>query len=222
MTGTLLGYDPGGNGHHGLAILSVEAGQPRAITIETCATVEDVLRRLEPIPDLIGAGIDTITCWSSGPSGWRPADRWMRQQYPTDVARSVTSPNSLYGSMSLSGMSVIHTLRQLDPSLPITETHPKVIHAVLWGHRYDYAHSARQMDLELASILDLDVRTANDHEWDAVVASFSMLSALRGDWLYDLHQLEPDPDERILMPCGPTLYAWPEGPVLAKRCSQTQ
>ena len=219
MTGTLIGYDPGGNSHHGLAILRVEAGQPSALAIETCVTVEEVLRRVEPIEDLLGAGVDTLTCWSTGPSGWRPADRWMRQQYPADVARSVTSPNSLYGSMSLSGMSVLCTLRQLDPTLPISETHPKVIHSVLWGCRYNYVRDAQGMDNTLAAVLGLAIHTANDHEWDAAVAAYSMLSALRGDWRYDLHQLAPGPDERILMPCGPTQYVWPEGPVLAERRS---
>lgn len=212
MTGSLIGYDPGGNGHHGLAILSIEAGQPRSIQIETCATVEHVLRRLEPIEDLCGAGVDTLTCWSTGPSGWRPADRWMRQAYPTNVSRSVTSPNSLYGSMSLSGMSVVHSLRQLNPGLPISETHPKVIYAVLWGRRYDYTRDSRWMDDALASVLGLEIRTSNDHEWDAGIAAFSMLSALRGEWQHDLHQLDPNPDERILFPAGPTQYVWPEGP----------
>lgn len=216
MTGTLIGYDPGGNGNHGLAILQVEAGRPRAIAIETCATVEDVLRRVEPIRDGIGAGVDTLTCWSTGPGGWRPADRWMRQQYPHAVARSVTAPNSLYGSMSLSGMSVLCTLRQLDPALPITETHPKVIHAVLWGHRYDYVRAARQMDAALSDALELAIHTANDHEWDAAVAAYSVLCGLRGEWAYDLHQLEPRADERILSPCGPTRYVWPEGPASAR------
>lgn len=215
MTGTLIGYDPGGNDHHGLAILRVETGQPRAIAIETCATVEDVLRRIEPIRDLLGAGVDTLTCWSTGPSGWRPADRWMRQQYRHEVARSVTAPNSLYGSMSLSGMSMLCTLRQLEPALAITETHPKVVYSVLWGHRYDYARSARSMDHALSAVLGLAIRTATDHEWDATVAAYSMLCALRGEWAYDLHQIEPRPDERILSPCGPTRYAWPEGPASA-------
>ena len=217
MMGTLIGYDPGGNGHHGLAMLSLEAGQPLALTIETCQTVEEVIRRIEPIPDLCGAGIDTITCWSTGPSGWRPADRWMREQYPTAVARSVTSPNSLYGSMSLSGMSVIHALRQLDAALPISETHPKVMAHVLWGRRYDYARDARWMDDGLATLLGLAIRTANDHEWDAVVAAYSMLCALRGEWTHDLHQLAPRADERILFPAGPTQYVWPEGPPGSER-----
>ena len=212
MTGTLIGYDPGGNGHHGLALLTLAAGHPRGLTIETCETVEDVLQRLEPIGDLCGAGVDTLTCWSTGRSGWRPADRWMRQQYPTDVARSVTSPNSLYGSMSLSGMAVLHTLRQLDPDLPISETHPKVICSVLWGRRYNYARDAQWMDDALASVLGLEVRTSNDHEWDAVVTAFCMLSALRGEWQHDLHQLDPSPNERILFPAGPMQYVWPEGP----------
>ena len=64
-------------------------------------------------------------CWSTGRCGWRPADRWLRGQYPR-VANSVVSPNSLFGSMALNGAACVHQLAAQWPDAMISETHPKV------------------------------------------------------------------------------------------------
>ncbi len=209
MTGTLVGYDPGGNGSHGLALLDLADGVPQALAVETCADVEVVLRRVEAAGPLLGVGVDTLTCWSTGPSGWRPADRWMRARYP-GVQRSVASANTLYGSMSLSGMAVLLTLRERQSGLPVTEAHPKVLFHALTGRKYAYATEARAMDGLLADVLGLGVWTANDHEWDAVASAVTALHLLRDDWARDLHALPTADGERIVAPAGPTSYAWPD------------
>ena len=208
MTGTLIGYDPGGNGRHGLARLGVVDGEARRLDVSTCTTVEAVLQVVEG-EEPLGVGVDTLTCWGTGRSGWRPADRWMRRRYPA-AARSVAAPNSLYGSMSLGGMAVLLALRACDPEVPITETHPKVLYRALWGRHYDYAAEARAMDADLGAQLGLDVRTRNDHEWDAALSAFAILRALRRDWTRDLHRLATEDGERLVAPCGPTSYAWPD------------
>ena len=59
-----------------------------------------------------GIGVNTLTAWSTGRAGWRPADRWLRYRYP-EVRNSVASPNSLFGSMALNGMSVLMSLRTI-------------------------------------------------------------------------------------------------------------
>ena len=46
------------------------------------------------------AGIDTLLYWETGKSGWRSADRLLRQAYPA-VEKSVISPNALYGAMAI-------------------------------------------------------------------------------------------------------------------------
>ena len=209
MSGTVVGYDPGGNGRHGLALLGLAGGAPRTLDVETCADVEAVLRRVEAAGPLLGVGVDTLTCWSTGPSGWRPADRWMRARYP-DVHRSVASPNTLYGSMSLSGMAVLLALRERQPDLPVTEAHPKVLFHAWTGRKYAYAAEARPMDRLLAERLDRPVETANDHEWDAAASAVTALHLLRGDWPRDLHALPTSDAERILAPAGPTSYVWPD------------
>ena len=207
MTGAVVGYDPGGNGRHGLAVLDLADGAARALAVSTHPTVESVLEAIEATAPL-AVGVDSLTCWGTGRSGWRPADRWLRAQYPA-VARSVASPNSLYGSMSLGGMAALLTLRARDPGVVVTETHPKVLYRAFWRRHHDYAAEGRAMDRDLSLALGLDVRTANDHEWDAAVSAFAALHALRDDWTLDLHALPLLGGERLVAPCGPTRYAWP-------------
>jgi len=77
-----IGYDPGGNNCHGLAELHVENGKATRLVTTTLGTVENVVSYLESLRSLTALGVDTLTCWSTGPSGWRPADRWLRQRYP--------------------------------------------------------------------------------------------------------------------------------------------
>jgi hypothetical protein len=137
ISGTIIGYDPGGNGNHGFAKLVVEKGIVREAKTETLQTTEQVLQVVEGETSLIGLGIDTLTCWSTGKSGWRPADRWLRKSY-IEVQKSVISPNGLYGSMVLNGMAVLVLLRTHQPDLFITETHPKILFWFLTHERYDY------------------------------------------------------------------------------------
>ena len=94
----IIGYDPGGNDAHGLAELHVHDGRAIRISTRTLGTAEDVVSALDSLSSLAALGVDTLSCWSTGPSGWRPADRWLRERYP-DVQNSVVSPNSLFGSM---------------------------------------------------------------------------------------------------------------------------
>ncbi len=109
-TGSILGYDPGGDGKHGVALLSLESGVPSAVHAKTVRTAEDALCFFERQNSPLAIGIDTLTCWSTGPGGWRPADRWLRESYPI-VRNSVVTPNGLFGSMGLNGASVLLTLR---------------------------------------------------------------------------------------------------------------
>ena len=207
MTGSFIGYDPGGNGRHGCAVLTVEAGRPARLRVTTHATTEHVLRDIETVGDVLGIGVDTLTCWSTGPSGWRPADRWLRARYPSAVGRSVAAPNSLYGSMSVGGMAVLLSLAR---RVPVTETHPKVLWHVLFGTRYAYATASAAMDARLGEAMGLPLVTANDHEWDAAASALTALRAHEGAWTRDLHRLPTRPDERLVEPYGPTRFVWPD------------
>lgn len=90
-----LGYDPGGDGRHGVAALHTdERGTARAeaATVTTAeAAFGWLAARLPPDPNMRTAiGIDTLAVWSSGSAGWRPADEWLRGKYRR-VRNSVAS-----------------------------------------------------------------------------------------------------------------------------------
>src|SRR5713226_8231318 len=127
LSGMVVGYDPGGNGAHGLAELRVEDGRAVKLSTTTLGTAEEVITCVERLSSVLALGVDTLTCWSTGTSGWRPADLWLRQQYKA-VQNSIMTPNGLFGSMGLNGMSFLISARHRFPDVPITETHPKVLY----------------------------------------------------------------------------------------------
>jgi hypothetical protein len=209
-SGFIVGYDPGGNDAHGVAELRVQDDVPISLETWTEACAEDVMRRVNHAQPLIALGVDTLTCWSSGTSGWRPADRWLRSRYP-GVQNSVVTPNGLYGSMALNGMAVLIDARRRQPDLVITETHPKVLY---WfqskGTKYAYKNGHARMIALLAAALGIDVTPKSEHEWDAAISAFAAHEGVDGHWTNDLHSLPTSGDERRIWPCGKTHYFWPE------------
>ena len=117
MSGRYLGYDPGGGGAHGVAMIA-----DRQAICDTVPTAQDAItwfgeRCRDQAPSAVG--IDTLTLWSTGPAGWRPADRALRAAYP-EVAASIVPPNSLYGAMPINGVAVGAGASQ---DLPYVEDH---------------------------------------------------------------------------------------------------
>jgi len=53
-------------------------GQAPIAANRTCNSTEEVVTYFESLPAIDGIGVDTLTCWSTGGGGWRPADRWLR------------------------------------------------------------------------------------------------------------------------------------------------
>jgi hypothetical protein len=204
----VAGYDPGGDGTHGLAVLRVRATRIVSIQTYLLPTVEGVLSRLGSEGKLLALGVDTLTCWSTGVSGWRPADRWLRKTYP-EVRASVISPNGLFGSMGLGGMGVIVETRRAAPDLFVTETHPKVLYWCLGHTRYAFGSSRAAMNAQLSEWTSCPMSCESEHEWDAAVSAWVALQGLMGRWQHDLHALPPAPGERIIAPAGPTVYCWP-------------
>ena len=209
MTGTVIGYDPGGNSAHGFARATIQDGVIREVTTETLTTVENVTERILNTKTLLGLGIDTLTCWSTGESGWRPADRWLRRHYD-GRKNSVQAPNSLSGSMSVSGMALLVLARQAYRELFVTETHPKVLYYAFYRGSHDYEGKKALMNRHLEDLLGTAVTPRNDHEWDAAISILPVVRGLNGSWRRDLHSLPTDSDERLVSPCGRTMYIWPE------------
>ena len=209
VVGTVVGYDPGGNRTHGLAWAAVQDRKIVDVTTKTYRNVEEVVASILDVETPLGLGIDTLTCWGTGHSGWRPADRWLRERYP-EVQNSVQAPNSLYGAMSVSGMALLVAVRQEFPHIFVTETHPKVLYHAQCNERYDYGRNISAMNEHLSRLLAADVAPRNEHEWDAAISILAVVRGLHGLWKRDLHALPTDSDERLVQPCGKTAYLWPD------------
>ena len=209
LSGVVVGYDPGGNGVHGVAELQIQGGRAAALSTKTLDTAEHVIAAIERLPSIAALGVDTLTCWGTGTSAWRPADRWLRHRYRA-VQNSVMTPNGLFGSMGLNGMSVLIAARRRFSNVPITETHPKVLYWQLSGKKCEYETSKTAMDAFLAGLLGISVVPGTEHEWDAAISAFAALEGIAGRWSHDLHQLPIIKGERLITPCGSTHYFWPE------------
>ncbi len=209
MNGTIAGYDPGGDGKHAFAILSVRDGKPGSILTKTLFNAQSVIDELLA-QEILAVGVDTLTCWCTGSCGWRPADHWLKASYPK-AQLSVASQNSLYGAMAVNGMSVLIEARKQVPELIVSETHPKVLYYALTGKKYDFKTTSPDMKGFLSQVLDgIACDISNDHEWDAAVSTYAMMMGLSGGWTSDLHQLPAEGYCQTLHPCGPTHYFWPD------------
>jgi hypothetical protein len=208
INGVIVGYDPGGNGKNGLACLDVQNSHPKGIKIITLENAESVIQSISTSSDIIGLGVDTLTCWCTGKSGWRPADLWLRRKYPV-VSRSVMSPNTLSGSMGLNGMSVLIEIAKHSKKVVLSETHPKILYYALNENQYDYKRNHIEMDDYLSDKFELPIKTSNDHEWDAAISAYAIFKGMTQSWSLDLHALLPVETGRIVTPCGFTHYFWP-------------
>ena len=210
VNGYIAGYDPGGNGRHGLAVGEYEDGVCKRLVTCTKHDAESVIRHLEEsYPDLLAIGVDTLVHWAAGPSGWRPADRWLRKRYPP-VQSSVIPANSLYGSATVNGMAVILSLTGKRPDLCVTETHPKVLYYALSGEKYGYDTNSKKMERDLSDWLRYEVNTDNDHEFDAALSVYAAYEGLCGDWTHDLLNDPRNDADRLVCPVTPAHYWWPE------------
>ncbi|MGE0498452.1 MAG: hypothetical protein AB7I35_08290 [Ramlibacter sp.] len=221
----VLGYDPGGNGRHGLAILQVHQQQgiwvvSHLVERKALPDVQAVIACAEASIGsgaLVATGVDTLTAWCGGPSGWRQADKWLHKHCPS-VRNSVASPNSLFGAMSIGGGLVLHWLAQRpDHGGVVTEAHPKVCYHALRQMLHPWAKSAepcqrdegwrwlmKQLGLNLPGGADDEV---TDHGFDALMGCLAALRGLNGQWTLDLHEAGRATE---VHPFGRTYYWWPD------------
>lgn len=218
-----LGYDPGGDGRHGVAAVHLDAAAGASrIEYETLRTVEDAATWLQDrLPRREGSraaiGIDTLTVWSTGSAGWRPADAWLREKYPS-VKNSVAAPNSLFGSMAIGGVGVLVSLRE-HASLIVSETHPKVLYFALAQRRYAFdADAGAPMTADLRAWTGwTEVAPRDDHQWDALASAWAVHEGVAGRWVRDLHALPTRAGERLVRPAGPSHFFWPATPAATTR-----
>ncbi|MBA4159177.1 MAG: DUF429 domain-containing protein [Gemmatimonadetes bacterium] len=221
----VIGYDPGGNGAHGVAALEVREENGRwhslSLQVEQVRTLRDAVAWLKDTccdGRIVAAGVDTLTEWNSGPGGWRPADKRLKERY-REVANQILAPNSLAGSMAVNGAAFLRLLRSRfrADSILVTEAHPKVCVFALTRRKYIWAEERASLEAWLLDQLGINVPPEipfgeKDHCFDAGMAVLAALRGLNGDWRLDLHDL-PDADQsgRVLF-CGRNHYWWPAPP----------
>jgi hypothetical protein len=207
ISGEIWGYDPGGK-EHGVSRLTITQDLITACLVKTVDTAYAALNWFGKSPPL-AFGVDTLTAWSTGRSGDRPADRWLRQTYP-QAESSVMSPNELRGAMCVNGMAVVWHFRNLWPNLLVSETHPKILYYAIAHQLYrDTPLAQRTAALTQWLGLSGNLAIGNDHEWDAAASAYAAWKGLRMNCATDLHQTPPLPGENLIHPAGPTVYFWP-------------
>lgn len=193
-----VGVDPGGKGNFGIAILA-DTGQS-LISCVGCAdeAVAFVRKHVDITPG--GVGIDAPLWWSSGKSGDRYADQWLRKRYGLPGGQ-VQTVNSLRGAALTQSAMFIQRMREIYPAVPVTESHPKALLKALTQD--DWVAFSDRFGLKIAD--------AKDHERDALIAAISAREGFQGRWSNDLSikrlPSEQDPQGYWL---APVHYFWPE------------
>ena len=205
----ILGYDPGGAGAGGVAVVDFQSTVP-VVHTATCDSVDAAVdwfqRRVEVHPRAIG--VDSLMSWATGPSGWRPMDRALREEYPK-VLKSVLSSNSAFGSFVVQGMALAIRLRELWPEIHLNETHPKVLYYAMTKEKYP---KEKEIDPEFIAWLcrqftpQIEIQITNDHEWDAVISAWATWKGLTGQWQRDLMNGATN----LICPAGTSSFFWPE------------
>jgi len=193
-----VGADPGGVGNFGIAILR-DDGQYHAECVN-CAdeAIEFVLSYLARTPS--GVGVDAPLWWSSGRSGDRRADQWLRKRYGL-TGGQVQATNSLRGAALVQGAMFVLRIREVYPAVPVTESHPKALLKALTEGDWD----------ELAGQFGLKLDIGNHHERDALIAAVSAREGFQKRWPHDLstERLSSEQDPRSYW-LAPVHYFWPE------------
>lgn len=195
---TWIGVDPGGSGNFGLAILDSN-GAAQTFCVD-CAD-EAVAKVLKHVPGTpAGVGVDAPLWWSSGRSGDRLADQWLRKRYSLSGGQ-VQTVNSLRGAALAQGMMFAQRIREHFPSIQITESHPK---ALLFAHG-GIEWSAFAVKYSVSST------HKTEHERDALISAVVAREGFEGRWRNDLsktrHECEQDTEQFWLAPIH---YYWPE------------
>lgn len=218
----VIGYDPGGNNSHGVAALEVHKDKARwspvsELRLKAAGSVREAAEWPEGIcrgAFIVAAGLDTLTEWGIGPGGWRPADRWLIDKY-RETAKSVVSPNALFGSMAVNGAAFLTLFapRFESDGTMITEAHPKVCYFALTGKKHVWADYKSEMTNWLLMELGIDAADDFGRKDDCFDAAVALLAALRGlnrDWTLDLHALPNGEDAGRVQFFGQTHFWWPE------------
>jgi hypothetical protein len=202
-----LGYDPGGDGKGGVAILNAVGAKP-AYETDLTDSVDEAIRwltgRANGAP--AAAGIDAMLFWETGPSGWRAADKSLKARYSA-VEKSIVSSNSAFGAMAVQGMALAMLLRKQWPNIILTETHPKVLYYACTNKKYQWSETSEEMQSWLLTEMGckLGAPIDSDDKWDALISAWAAKMGHTRAWTTDLRCLSDKP----LEPAGTVAYCWP-------------
>ena len=206
-----FGADPGGANAFGVALLGPDGSFESAVV--SCA--DDATKWLSrKAVTILAAGIDAPLWWSSGNSGDRAADQFLREQFNLSGG-TVQAANSLRGAVLIQGALLAMGLRRQSPNLAITEAHPKALLKALWP---DLSKSERPWE-KIAKRFRLEGPEPDDDERkdkrDALLAAVAAREGSAGLWKCDLAlcerpKEEQDPQDPDAVPWGPVHYWWPE------------
>lgn len=194
---TWIGADPGGIGTFGLAILKSD-GSAHTCSVDCVDHAINVVKARVPVRPA-GVGVDAPLWWSSGPSGGRVADQWLRDRYRLSGGQ-VQAVNSLGGACLAQGMMFVQRIHELFPDVGVTESHPK---AVLVALGLDWAAFSRRFSVTA------QIQTENER--DALISAVAAREGFQGRWKRDLSAKrgtsEQDPAQYWL---APVHYYWPD------------
>lgn len=200
---TFLGFDPGGANRFGVASITSSN-----ISFETVGSIKEALDwSVEACDDREpnAAGIDTILHWGTGRSGFRYADKWLKEKYPASAV-SIMAPNSLYGAMTIGGVGLAIQLRKRWPRILLNETHPEVLYYALTDDLYPRGNLSVAVEwFAQQSRCNLcQPKHPQEDEFDAILSAWATREALACQWT-DLAAL----DERHIYPISNVSYLWP-------------
>lgn len=193
-----FGADPGGQVSFGVAVLRGDGSFDTALV----RYADEALDWVKQEPQ--AAGIDAPLWWSSGRSGDRKADCFLRTQYQIH-AGTVQTPNSLRGAVLVQGTMLALRLRQRFPRVTITETHPKALLIALGLSRQDIL---RRFNLH-------GNLPASEHEQDALVSAVVAREGSTNTWCDLAQDRFPSEQDPAKIEAGPIRYWWPSAFAMA-------
>lgn len=193
-----VGADPGGRNNFGVAVLWADGSVHTARVSCADEAVDEVRQQVEDPP--AGVGVDAPLWWSSGISGGRCVDQWLRSRYGL-AGGQVQPPNALRGAALVQGFMFVQRIRELFPDVPVTETHPKALLAALKIDERDFYNRF---------LVQLEAGVVSEHERDAVISAVAAREGFNRQWTTDLsvsrYPSEQDPSRFWL---APVHYFWP-------------
>lgn len=197
---TWIGVDPGGKDNFGVAVLHPD-GSAYTCCVNCADEAKDVIREHVKDREPAGVGVDAPLWWSSGISGGRCVDQWLRDTYHLSGGQ-VQSVNSLRGAALAQGMMFVHRIREEFAAIPVTETHPKALLVALNSDEGDFYRRCS---------VRLDAETVSEHERDAIISAVAAREGFERRWTKDLSicrcPSEQDPSKYWLAPIH---YFWPD------------